>query len=252
MVGGLITYLVTLKGDTVYRYGEIHWEEAVALGRKDTERLSRLSDYHASTARLENNNFELANAYFYKAGLENHEKALLYADSIIQITLECKSIYYPTAGYILRGKLRAKDGNYIEAMDDYMMAYELSLEKQNEVHQRRVTLAMAAIQMLNGQPEAAINLYEHSFRLLQENLDYEVLFYEEYLRILYGLTSAYIMVSDFDSASFYVVKGRSLSESRNDLDRYKRFTIKGAQVDFHTGNIQQANDTILKYINEVE
>ena len=121
-------------------YQEIQEQELNAIDKEDWKRLSPLVNFHILKAKTENNKIEIARGYYYKTVLEKPEIALKYADSIIYITQETVHQNYPTIGYSLKGHLYFNLGDFPLALENYLVAYNLALEKENIEHQRENSL----------------------------------------------------------------------------------------------------------------
>ena len=228
-------------------YQEIHEQEFEALDKEDWKKLSLLVDYHISKAKAEKNKIELARGYYYKTDLYDPDIALIYADSIIFNTQESDHPNYPTIGYAMKGHLYFKTGNFPLALENYLVAYNLALEKDNLEHQRENSLAIAAIRNINGQHYAASELYKRSLKLLKNKHDYQNQNYEEYLILLYNLTISHLRLQEIDSARIYSEKGLEQTKVHDDTVNYRDFALLNAQVNYYDNQYEKAKDTLLKY-----
>lgn len=115
--------------ETELSYDDLHKLEGEALNEDNLNRLRRLSQIHAGKARKEKNSIEVARAFYYRVVIEEPEMALAYADSIISITEHSDHENYPTLGYILKGHIQYGTGKAQSALENYLKAYNLSIEK---------------------------------------------------------------------------------------------------------------------------
>ena len=170
-------------------YGELQRLENEALTSENLEKLRKLSQIHVSKARKENNGIEVARGHYYRVVIEEPDLAMAYSDSIILATKNSNHLNYPTLGYILKGHLHYGSGNFQEALDNFLKAYNLALKKGNDEHQREISIAIAAIRNLHGQHSAAADLYRKSLDLLKKKKNFEITHYEDYITLLYNLSS---------------------------------------------------------------
>jgi len=233
-------------------YEEIREQEFHALEQEDLKRLSQLVNFHISKAKAENNKIEIARGYYYQTDLHDPDIALKYADSIIYITQGISHPNYPTIGYSMKGHLYFNLGNFPLALENYLIAYNLALEKDNIEHQRENSLTIAAVRNIYGQHYAAAELYKRSLNLLKTKPDFQNQNYEEYLILLHNLTISHLRLQEVDSAQFFAEKGLEQAFAQNDTENYRDFVMLNAQVDFYDNQYGKAKDTILKYYNHLD
>src|SRR5690606_22866955 len=95
---------------------------------------------------------------------------------------------YPTLGFILKGMVYYEMGDYQNALMNYIMAYDLAVEKKNLDNQLTSSMAIAAIRNINGQPHAAADIYSRSLKQLKKEYDYENRYYGDYILLMYNLS----------------------------------------------------------------
>ncbi|WP_198012021.1 helix-turn-helix domain-containing protein [Gillisia sp. CAL575] len=235
---------------TSYELLHIMEEEATEASKFDE--LRNIIRIHVNKSKKENNPIELARAFYYLFFIEKPQLALAYADSIILITENSDHKSYPTLGYTLKANLFYDQGKFQPALDNFLKAYNLALEKENKEDQGEISLAIAAIRNINGQHYAAADLYKRSLSLLKQNDNFPDAYYEDYSTLLYNLSLTYLRLSQIDTAKFYVRKGLKLSQSLKKTDDFRDFVLVDAQINYYQKDYQKSKDSLLKYINKLE
>lgn len=233
-------------------YEQLHVLEAEAMEGSKFDELQNIIITHANKSKKENNPIELARAFYYKILIEEPQLALAYSDSIILITENIDHKSYPTLGYTLKASFLYDIGKFQQALDNYLKAYNLALEKENKEDQREIALAIAAIRNINGQHYAAADLYKRSLNLLRENDNFPVAYYEDYSMLLYNLSLTYLRLSQIDTAKFYVRKGLNLAQSFKKREDFRDFVLVDAQINYYQKDYKKSKDSLLKYIDELE
>jgi len=233
-------------------YESIMDMEDEAYKNNSLQRLRSLTEVHISKAKNESNSVELANGYYYRTIIEEPELAISYADSIIQATKDINHSNHPTFGYILKAIIYYDKRDFQLAMQNYITAYNLAVNKMNLEDQITCSMAIAAIRNLNGQPHAAADIYTRSLKLLKKEKDYENSHKEDYILLMYNLSLAHLRLSQLDSSRQYYNAGLEKAISENDTIEYRDFVLVGAQLDYYEKNFQKARDTLLKYTHLLE
>jgi len=226
--------------------------EDEAYEKNELNRLRKLTDIHVQKAKSESNALEMAFAYYYRSMIEEPKLAISYADSIVLVTADSKNPEYPTLGYILKAMIWYEKGDYRLALHNYILAYDLSLEKNNLDHQLLSSMAIAAIRNLNGQSHAAADIYTRSLHLLKGEEDYKNRYYEDYMILMYNLSLAHLKLSQLDSSRLYLNEGIQRAILVNDTMEHRDLVLVGAQLDYYEHNYEKAKDTLIKYSNQLE
>lgn len=233
-------------------YSEIELLENEAYKENQLELLRKYCEIHVMKGKREDNAVQIGQGYYYRTIIEDTPLALAYADSIILATKKSSDSDYPTLGFIQKGEILYNVGNFPLALDNYLEAYNLSLEKQNLGDQRLTSEAIAAIRNINGQPHIAMDLYSRSLELLKLEKNYEADHYEEYMMLLYNLSLAHLRLYQMDSATYYSRIGMNKSLLSKDTLDYMDFVFVDGEINYFKGNYQKAMDSILKYVNRVD
>ncbi|MBK5193557.1 MAG: AraC family transcriptional regulator [Flavobacteriaceae bacterium] len=233
-------------------FKEISDLENQAWNQDNMVQLRKLTQAHEQKAKAENNNIEIARAFYYRALFEEPKIALLYADSIIQVTKNSNHLNYPTLGYILKGHIFYNANNFQDALNNYLEAYNMALAKENTEQQREISLSIAAIRNLNGQHYAAAELYKRSLKLLMRQNNFESIHYEEFIALLFNLSTTHLRLQEIDSAKYYVKNGIDQSLIFKDKLNFRDFVMLDAQINYYDKDYLRAKDTLLKYVDSLE
>ncbi len=233
-------------------FSEFHELEAAALADSRIEKLEKIIKLHLRKAKLENDPIEIARAFYYIILIEEPEQGLVYSDSMIRVTENSLHPNYPTLGYTLKANILYEQGKFQLALDNFLKAYNLAIKKDNMEDQREISLAIAAIRNINGQHDAAADLYTRSLKLLKEKSSSNKEYYEDYSTLFYNLSLTHLRLSQLDSAKYYVWKGIDLARLNNQKEDLKDFVLVDAQINFYKKDYKSSRDTLLKYIDDFE
>ncbi len=233
-------------------FKEISDLENQALDKNKMDQLKNLTQAHEQKARADNNNIEIARAFYYRTIFEEPKIALLYSDSIIQVTKNSNHLSYPTLGYLLKGHIYYNLSKFQLALLNYLEAYKLSLEKENTEQQREISIAIAAIRNINGQHYAAAELYKRSLNLLMRQNNFDRIHYEEFIALLFNLSTTHLRLQEIDSAKYYAKKGIDQSIIFKDKSNFRDFVMLDAQINYYYKDYVKAKDTLLKYVDSLE
>ena len=233
-------------------FPEFHELEAAAMEDSRIEELKEIIELHLRKAKLENDPIEIARAYYYRILIEEPEQGLVYSDSMIKVTENSLHPNYPTLGYTLKANILYEQGKFQVALDNFLKAYNLAINKDNIEDQREISLSIAAIRNINGQHDAAADLYRRSLKLLKEKSNYNDDHYEDYSTLFYNLSLTHLRLSQLDSSKYYVQKGIDLSRAKNKNEDLKDFVLVDAQINFYKGDYKRSKDTLRKYIDDFE
>lgn len=235
-----------------HTYESIMDMEDEAYENNDIQRLRNLTEVHILKAKMEANVLELANGYYYRTIIEEPELAIAYSDSIILLTEESDHPKYPTFGYILKAIIFYDKGDYNLALQNYLIAYNLAVEKMNLEDQITCSMAIAAIRNLNGQPHAAADIYTRALKLLRQNDNDKIDYSRDYMMLMYNLTLAHLRLSQLDSARHYYNAGLRKAILMKDSMEYRDFVLVGAQLDYYERSFQNSRDTLLRYTHHLD
>ena len=233
-------------------FKDIKNQENEAWDNDNMSQLRNLTQAHEQKARAENNDIELARAFYYRNIFEEPNIGLLYSDSIIQLTKNSNHQNFPTMGYILKGHIYYNLSNFQDALNNYLAAYKLALEKENTEHQLEISLAIAAIRNNNGQHYAAAEIYRRSLNLLKRENNFENIHYEEYITLLFNLSTTHLRLQEIDSAKYYAKSGIDKSLIFKDKLNFRDFVLLDAQINYYDKDYLKAKDTLLKYVDSLE
>jgi len=191
---------------------------------------------YLNKAKLEDNTIEKIRAYHLFADHydNNYEVATQYIDSAIILATKKKltGTPYPASLYGKKGYIERADGNFKEALDNYLKQLEL-LDPKKETQVNFCNYSIGIIKRDYGDLEGAKSI-------LKKNLDYDARklkkyhedYLESYLFTLHELARTYRLNKEVDSANILINEG--VKKSKNTSVSY----------------LFELNEGIVHYINE--
>ena len=225
--------------------------EDLAFENDQIELLRFITDFHIKKAKEHYDSLDIARGYYYRAVIEDDTIALAYADSIIEATKNSGHHKYPTLGYSLKADIYYNNGDYPKALPEFITAYNLATQKENVEDQITTSMAVAAIRNLNGQPYAAVDIYNRALKTLKDHTEYKYR-EQDYMHIMYNLSLAHIRLSQLDSARIYYGAGLTKAQNLKDTVETRDFIMLGAELNFLQKKYRSAHDTLIKYIDHYQ
>lgn len=218
----------------------------------DMRTLRKLCKYYIQRGKSVHDRIEQAKGRTLLTVIESPQIGLAHADTIIAITEGLDHPDYPAWGYFLKAGIHYDEGSYREALKYYGIAYDLALAKGNRNQQRDITMNVAAIRNINGQPRTAADLYRRALELLREEPNFEEEHRDDHFRLLYNLSLAHMRLQQWDSSAVYVNQGLGLARRIEDNSSVQDFSVVRAHLDYYTGNLAAAHDTLMRYMDDLE
>src|SRR5690606_37131425 len=163
-------------------------------------RLDIYRNYHLKKAKAEQNNLEIARAFYSFISWNDLDNDIRYCDSIINITINSKHEAYPTQGYLLKAKLYYYNSDFNKALDYYIIASKWADKNQFKPLQIEVELGVAAIKNVWGQHNDALNIYRKNYSDIIDAPNYLETNYDDYMLLATNLSLSYIRNNKPDSA----------------------------------------------------
>ncbi|WP_165819392.1 helix-turn-helix domain-containing protein [Flagellimonas aquimarina] len=220
----------------------------------DQNYLDKYFDIHVAKAKKEKDTLELAQAYRYRAWDLNFEDGLKSLDSAITIVNSMnqldKAKYNEFMGRVLYAKSAIFYSNYKDeqATETLIQSFHF-VKKVNDKELMIMTLSeLANLKAEFGQESEAILLQNKTLDFIEKNqnaiADYR--FYH-----LYGLQNmvrCYTFSKKVDSARLYLKKAIKMAIETKNTNILQDLREISAEVDYHSGDILRAKDTLSKYV----
>lgn len=217
---------------------------------KDSVFTKKISSIYLNRGKKNKDSIEIANGYrmFFEINVNTPEVALMYADSMIDITRGVKNEYYPARGYLLRGYLLQRLERYNEALESYLFSKKYAEANKNMGHIVAIRHNIATLKTTLGKNHEALNTYKKNLDLLvtQDTINE---FRSEYIATLYKLSDSYNRLQKYDTAHFYLKKGIATTLSGNRPQYYSNLLSSYGINSYYRKEYTIALDSLNKSLN---
>lgn len=222
---------------------------AINAWRKGDIQNSRIyADYQIAKAKKFNDSLAIALAFYTYMYSENFEEAINYCDSTIVYTKNSKHKFYPTLGYLVKGKRYKQKKMFKLAIDNLLIADSLAKLKQNITQQSSVKQVIANIYSHLGKYEEALEMHKKYYKQKAEYGGENWKISRNHTIALYNLSLSYLKVKKIDSARlFYQYAARKAEETNFHNFYTSKLVSIHAQIDFYDKRFDSALDTLRKY-----
>jgi AraC-like DNA-binding protein len=242
-------YTDSLQNKTFKEFKELSTE---ALNSSDFIVLDGYRNAYLKKAKSENNQLEMARAYYFYITWDNLERDIQYADSIIQITLDSDHESYPTNGYLIKAQLYYYGSDFNKALDNYIMASDWANKKNFKPLQIEAILGIAAIKNVWGLQEDALKIYKTIYADIIKNPNYIEDLYEDYILLSNNLSLSYIRNNKSDSALVVLKFAMKEALKRKDMPSYYDLGKVHANANFYLKKYPQTFDSLMKFAPNYE
>ncbi|GGX33144.1 helix-turn-helix domain-containing protein [Aquimarina muelleri] len=200
-------------------------------------------------AKKNNDIIKKADGYYMLAEISERSKALLYADSIIQLTTSKEGIKYPAEAHIFKARLLGSQGRYRKSMEELVIANSYANKNENIDQQYRIKYFIGLLKNNLGEYKETLYTFksiEKYYRSKFEEDNYKNRY--NYIKSIYALGNAYNDNKNYDSAYYQNKKGIDLSLKSQDSILYPNFLLSSGVTNYYTKQYQSAVDSISKFI----
>ncbi len=185
----------------------------------------------------------MANAYYFLSLLDK-ENQLVYADSLIAITKGKKYKKYPANGYMSKGNLSYKKGDFKKALDYYLTASKYAKQNGNEFQYKNLKFNIGLLKNAAGEREESKLIFKEYVDFLDQNPNFKTL--NNYNRGLFALADAYIHSEELDLAQKYIDIGIRETLKVNDMPVYAFIITTSGIHQYLLKNYHRAIDSLEK------
>lgn len=158
-------------------------------------------------AMKSNDTIRIANAYYYLSDASPSNIALLYCDSIIDLTKNIKgNNTFPVFGYLQKGNIYYQLGQYKMALNYFLECYDASISSNNEIFSLAAQQNIGLLKNKIGEREEALEIFKSHVNYIEnstiQNKDYHL------INGYYALADSYVYNKKNDSASVLINKGK--------------------------------------------
>ncbi len=209
------------------------------------------AEAYLNKAKNENDPIRISNGYSQFAsisGKTNLKLAIIYCDSIINLTKNSNHIDYPGYGYLMKGTYQYNLGNYEKALENHLIANKYALRNKNLEQQFYINNNIGELKNLWGNYGEALEIFKIQLKLLRQNkIDFR---YPRgfYFKALFRLINSYILTKKLDSALIYAKVGIQESLAINDSAKYYSFVGQTGVIAYYQNNFKTAIDSLNKIL----
>ena len=242
----LFSYGQAIKNETLQN---IPLDELEQKSRdKDLPREEQAAYLDALIKKTKQNgdSLRLADAYHYLCS-DFHaytEKAVAYADSLIDLTKHWTHKTYPAYAYLQKGIQLYYLTQYSEAIDNYLIAKAFFLEYKDELGQLRIKHAIGALKVKTNETEEALAMFKQNISFFNTK-EHQINYRDQYLRSLYVLAYTYHDINIPDSAELFSRQGIIESQQTNNK-LYPFFLLSYGEAKLLKNEYNLAIDSLLK------
>lgn len=199
-------------------------------------------------AKQGNDDIKKADGYYMVAKVSEHEKALLYADSIIAITKNKENFDYPAKAHLLKANILGAQSYFQKSMKQLAKANTYANENENTYQQYQIKYFIALLKNNLGENEESLDIlkdvvsYYESKYLEDKNVNNK----NDYLKALYAYGNAFSILEDYDSAQKVNDKAINLALKSKDSTLYDRLLLSSAIVHYERKEYNASLDSIKK------
>ncbi len=168
---------------------------------------------------------KVAEAYYFLYLSSEEKHSIIYLDSLIEFSKTNQISKYLSIGFQEKGKLYFDSGNFIKALENYILALEQIDNDTRPNIYFIVSHNIAIIKDLIGQKREALEIYREIYNSFEEdsikNADVN-----NYLANIFGLSHSFTENGKLDSATYYNRLGYQES-IKYDIPKYRAKFILG-------------------------
>ena len=249
-----LSELEQLKDEELLAYFDIVDSDSIV-----GEQVARV---YLDRARKKGDTIKMARGYDRLARIFHPEKNIMFADSLIYLTIDLSDITYPGLGYLIKGYHYDKLGDLPYATKNYLELNRVSIKNKNIVHQLYSLHSLIALKLAWGNKKEALSLQHTRNNLLKNKNIIQLIkntarnkvkgkandfFKIQEMSSTLGYVDCYLKLEKFDSASLYLRQGLKLIEeydSSRSKSFYGSFIEASIEIDYYSGNYNNVINAI--------
>ncbi len=208
---------------------------------------NKIIEIGKSTNSLE----KLVVGYQLASELYEDKTQIVYCDSIIAATAKQSIKLYPSSAYFTKASFYQNEGNFAEAIDNYLKARHYASIHNDESLLIAINASIGSLKRRVGDFEEALALYRSNLPLAKK-YSKELNDHDDYLNTLASIANAHYELNNVDSATYYNKEGISKALKFNDKYYLHHFSTNEGIVHFLKGNYETAIDSLEIHRNYFE
>ncbi|WP_299119102.1 helix-turn-helix domain-containing protein [uncultured Tenacibaculum sp.] len=210
---------------------------------KDSLITKKVAEKYLQKAKLKEDTIKIANGFYFLTNVfkKNDKLYLSYNDSIIFLTKNSHSEFYPVIGYFNKGDYYYQKRFFYKSLENYLEA---------EKHPKNAYLydikhRLALLKSRYGKDEESLLLLKEVYNYYSKK-GYEKNSTANYLSIVFALTDSYLRNKKIDSASYYCKLGYDKSLKNKNVSLVNYFRFEKGLIEFHKKKYKTAIDSLKK------
>ena len=227
----------TLKGKTLEELFDLYENTG-----KNEEKIKFIKAF-VNVAKEDNNKKRIVAGYYILSYLYEDERVLFYSDSILSLTVQNPTKYFPAIAYRSKAIYYHNKGDLKEAINYYLLLNKSAKNEKNEQLVADSNYSLGTIKRVIGEYEDALRLYRENISYTKKNKNNK-----NYLLTMIALSNIFYELKEIDSANYYNKLGVSESIKLKDSSSYHHFSSNQGIIEFLKGNYSSAIDSLKRHM----
>ncbi len=203
---------------------------------------------HTYKAKRDTSKMALVWSYRNLGYISNPRVEAMYIDSMLQLTENTSNYEYLSRIYTSVGIYYRLKGDFHNALQYHLRAYEHSIKSKNRVLQARSKYKIAGLKTISGNGDEAIEMCKELIRDFSDSIEFDV-YHEKkgFLNVNFKIFECYLAKEELDSASGYLEKAIKKSVLMDSAYYWKFHCYKGVMA-YKNGDYASAIDLMSESI----
>lgn len=188
-----------------------------------------------------NNYIKLADGYLLLSRFSNDNKVVSYLDSTITIYKKLNNHEYLAKGYTYKGNYYYLKGDYLESLDNYLLAKDLSDKDSKNYNVINFNIGLLKLEL--EKYDEAINLFlDYKHFLEKNNLSDN----PNYVRCLYALAYTYSKRKEVETSNQYLKLGFQKNNKDKNAKMYSNLLLISGINEYIEQNLKKSLNILSK------
>ncbi|GGG35054.1 hypothetical protein GCM10011344_39790 [Dokdonia pacifica] len=220
--------------------------------QKDTIQAHLYANIYFNKAKIDKDQSQLVNGYYYRSLLEyNEDKRLAFLDSIIDISKNFRNKNFPTVSYYDKGAYYHKRGQFKLALDNFLQALTYNKGDNKEYLEFLLNQAIGILKIEIDENEEALTLIKSCWKYVIDN-NFREENPEMYFNVLHSLANSYRKTNFLDSARVYTRLGLIDENTTRGGVNYNKFLLLNGILETYTTNYTEAEAQLSQAISKFD
>lgn len=235
-----------LRNDTLSRYSYNRLAKNFDFNIKDSTTAKIYAYSFLKKAKKDKDIYKQADAYHMYAQVSQDSIALIYADSIIEITKEKDNFTYPAKAHLLKSNILGSKSDYQKSMDELVMANLYATKNKNIDQKFETKYSIAILKNYLSEFEESLDILRSTVAYYKTKFSQNKKYEYDYIKSLYAFGNSYNVNEKYDSTLVVNKKAIKLSLKSRDSILYGRLLLTSAVAHYCKKEYQASLDSIYK------